>query len=572
MSSEVSKQNKIVKRVLLSLSVWVMFVTFSGCAPSWKSQNQSPLTETVSPSSELQAPPTQQGDDLPSQVETGSLDQALQRDLSWQELELNEWAQGEFHSSPQATGPMAGDRVYGFSLSMPYGLAFDATSMLVKLASKQVCPSDQLQKSAAHLYRSGEIPCGRILDDRWKLLTTLVLPDTTTTKSGTTLSLKGFEVPIRISRFQGQGLISEDSLDQKQVIQRVSNSAFGRDISLQYIPHNTRAEFRLCGNFPGVLIDLPERVLEGRARKKVLGQMVSVSGSGTVNFGNFSYSHVRSCARVEVAFDPQSRRPQLKILQVESPQVANGAFGGFRVRFNEGWLQFVDAMSDLFGPGIIDSLERTVNREIANFTKQDLETGRWLDAHIREALQKDVQSQVDQVLQQEITQQGLVIGADQLKTRLARECRKLKLHRSLSQVLEPFVDSCENFVQGLEFSVSPFHRDPELEAKGCYSHLASLSGTKNSDGSRKWWARQCAFRLRVQVRVPEFQTPDLKAFRAFLDQARQEAQALSEDLEELVRQGKATRAQIQALADAILREHPELRDISALKEEIKRRL
>lgn len=493
--------------------------------------------------------------------------QALSKRIDWKEIPANEFGDPSFLLPENPTGTSGTDQYFSFTSGISFGVVYEAVSSVVKNQAPKFCESLNVLKENPNLYERGELPCGQIQDSQWKKIAFIQVPATEVQKEKMTQRLDAFSVPVLISRQQRNGSYSENSLDTKAEITKTSNRQFARDISVKFVPKGTHAELHICANSPGLTLMAPERVLHGNVKRRVLGINISLSGSGNVDFGTFNYGLARGCVMADLTYDPVLKKPAISAPIVENPKVINISYSGFKLDFREWWLKFIDKVADLFGNSIERSIERAVDKEINDFSKNELESGAWMNRLANETFRKKLDQKANQVVTEEIESRGIPVGSRSFKDKLIRECRKLGLLTALPSAMNAFSSRCEVLIEAMEIAVDPFYKDPEMAAKGCYSHYAGIFETKDSEGNSKWWSKDCEFRVRTQVRIPAERTGDIPYLITLLNMDSIPAN-LNEEMESLRLAANLSRDEILALADKAIRENPELKDVEGIKNKI----
>lgn len=514
---------------------------------------------------------------IEQEMESETIESALQR-LNWREVpdptELlsSDYLSGILGQSP----PQVTDRNIEFDLQIDYNFLFRPLSKVITHVARKACDMIDVPKEGnKNRYRSGELPCGTIVDEQWKQVYTVDVPQYDGEASGFKLKIDPLQLPIYIGRATRQGTYIESTLDNLGDDSLLSSHEFGKDISLRYRPSGDHAEIDVCLNMPGMDITIPQRRVRATAKKKIIWT-VSMSSDFDVWPGTVKFDYLRSCATTKISFDPHTLRPKVELQKMEYPRFSEPQLSGMRIEIKDWWLRQVDGLLQIFKVNLRKRLLNSAQREFDDFSEAELENGHWLNRFNQKFLQNKLTERLNDSILNQMQQDGFSTSAISLKDRLKKQCRIMKLLRLDQEDEQEFFDVCEQFFEDIDLKIAPFYQSPELKAAGCYDHFGNIHGSVDESGKAKWWAKKCKFVIRVQARIPDIYmqyAPQIQTLLTSFDQGLKLPEELKLDpsllpkvLEELERRGLR-----EPTLEDVLRELPHI-DLDELVERLASRI
>lgn len=429
------------------------------------------------------------------QADLSSESAAVHERVSTSEGELS-WV------APSGASSDATDLRYDFELKVPFGKVYSAASLVTRTLAPYACqPVEGISNSSPSDYKAGEIPCGQILTGEWKQLMAIPILPFQISAGGFLISVDPLIVPILVSRNTHQGNYSEDSLDEKGSVQRLSSANFGDDISVRYTPDGTRAKLEMCLNIPGVDITSPAQNVRVTASKYVVFGRVYDTSTFTVTPGQASFDYGRGCFAVDFGWTGDQLTPSIHFSATQAPRLSNVNYAGLQVKINNWLLALTDSILKFFNVNIRQNLISRLTRTVNDYADSDIETGRWFGKVHGEALLNRAGEDINKRISSVVRRLGIPATSDDLRAQLHDSCRLLKLSGS-SLWNERFNAFCTDVVDNVQIIVQPFAVDDASKASGCYDHFARIHETKDASGQAKWWAKDCKFAAHFSVVIP----------------------------------------------------------------------
>lgn len=139
-------------------------------------------------------------------------------------------------------------------------------------------------------------------------------------------------------------------------------------------------------------------------------------------------------------------------------------------------------------------------------TEKDMQTGKWLEKLQDEFMgRRDVKKSLATALEKAVNSELAHMNYTN-PSRYKAELNKLcdDFDSKIPQVQNKFREECRRFVAKTDIEITPFLRKADENALGCYSHMASLSATREKVGEttqKKWWYHKCTQSVNVRLRI-----------------------------------------------------------------------
>lgn len=436
-----------------------------------------------------------------------------------------------------------------FDLDIPYGTAFQNLSTGLNEIIPRACePINSILKELPDRYNPGEIPCGKIINNNWKELTSINVPKYKDKHYGFEVRTDSFKAPIRIRRNQRTGSYNERSLDTKKNEKMTSSREFGKDISLRYDPRIDSGLLEVCINLPGFEIQVPERKVKAKAKRKVIGINISHSETFEIDFGTARFDMSRVCLGTIVTIDPDTYKPHFEITGLVYPALQNITHNGMKIKIKGWFTQVLDNIARFFRLNIRDIVIKEFKKEFTDLKQNDLDTGKWLLKVNKNIVEEELSRILNEELIDKLYKNGPNLSSQALKKRLIRQCKKLGILNHAKNPLQTFYQSCETLIGLSEIGITPFPRTQEMAEKGCYSYMARIHDSQDTNGNDKWWANDCKFSFQVHARFP-VEVEDYKDALLLVLNSMIRSIEVPEDLRELFGRNRLNNSELDKIVD-----------------------
>lgn len=356
-------------------------------------------------------------------------------------------------------------------------------------------------------YECGEIPYGKILDSKDKLVETLEFEPMKGNQDGLKYSLSGASVPIILRREQktAKDVIQHLTTKSNQEI-NISNNIID-NIYYRFSSANGRLITSLCFFSPGLTITSSEQELHFKGKKKVLFLSLKGNADIEVNPGQGSFSKAKVCAAFETIIDSKGLKFQFK--KIEAPQLTDIKHAGLDIDVDvdfKGVLKLINNIVKIIGINLEKIVQKkveekatsTVDDYVEKIKKEDIETGRWLTKYVSAKIFKGkVVKNLEEALRRQNTTRG---PGSQLYLTSMVESACVLLGKTYADKLQGnFVNVCRN---SFEVKGQFFLDSPEDKEKGCYASYFSPEDLKKN-GQKAWWAEGCKIRSYFEITAPE---------------------------------------------------------------------
>lgn len=411
-------------------------------------------------------------------------------------------------------------------LNVPYALLGKPFELILKEALNQVVRTKDCDKvgtaedtrPAHRQYRCGEIPFGDIVSDSKKSIYRIDIPSSWGVQDGANFWIGAGNTQLFASRYQKNGNISIELLDQKTGTQLVSTtSELGKDIFLKLTPKNGILNAAACVTVPGTEITSGPLWIPGNINKSMLWGIlyINVDLSINVNFGRAQFDSVKSCIAVQATYDKNTGLPQLKITGIEQPTFQNLRLDGFQVYTDTNATGFSGILIDIldgFGAGIKSMIAQSVNADVVRqynnqvaITSAEVTSGEWMLTMLQYEYLKPLL--VDDINQALTTSTGSENQKFEIEIGkwLGAGCLAI-VDRYASNQTALTLNQLYTLCKGIpDIQLNAFLDDPEREAEGCYSRFFSVDTLITNPSV--WWGKQCHIKNEIVVTAPKSMLP-----------------------------------------------------------------
>jgi len=386
--------------------------------------------------------------------------------------------------------------------NIPYGRIYSAASSVVRLMAPQACQIvPGIQNSAPSAYNPGEIPCGVIQDSNWKQLIDLQVPSQFIQAGGFNIVTSYTDVPVMLSRSTRSGNYQQPDLDSKTNATFSSSSNWGDDVAVLYKPSGDDAHMEICVNVPGGEVTAPQRYISATADQWILGIDISYGSWFTVTPGNATYDYGRACLNADVSWSAQGWfTPFVNFSVKTAPYLQNVSYQGLNIQIDDWLLNAVNDILSFFGTNFKQDLINSLTQTGNNFAQNDIETGAWFQQMGGNQLLQSASNSLNGQLQNVVGRLGLPTSATDVQNMLMDKCNleALTLSPNWTADMQTF---CKTVIPQLDILIEPFAVDKNGQAAGCYDFYANVNQTVDGNGNPKWWATQCHYTARFNIRL-----------------------------------------------------------------------
>lgn len=386
-----------------------------------------------------------------------------------------------------------------YNLKIPFGRVYKTISSTIEkitpLLQKQL--SNEIQK-----YQIGEVPVGSIINNDWKQLIEIDVERTETVKSGYTVTVDGFTLPIWLSRSTRQGNYVENCLDYKKPMKMVSSKSFGKDISFQWSPQERSIKMEMCMNIPGATLTIPKRVIHARARKKTWYGHFSTSSDFEIMPGQVQWDYGRGCFAAEYMQTNENGAGILNFTATEKPYLKSVSYTGLNIKIKNWFLRLIDNILSVFNASIRKAVIKKVSSTVNTIADQDIESGRWFSKVYTDEVLNNLAKRVHEKIRNTVQRVGGFVENKNLRNLLLDNCRLMKYSKSPKWTAKHQV-FCSEIAQSLKISIDPLYFDDKSQKEGCYNYLANVHAAKDSSGRDKWWADRCKFNVQFSIKMSQ---------------------------------------------------------------------
>lgn len=365
-------------------------------------------------------------------------------------------------------------------------------------------------------YRCGEIPFGDIYNSNWKNVAEFAIDGQSSNSGGVSLETYATRIAVWMGRPQYQGTMEINDLDTLQKRSIVTDKRFGRDLYVRYSPETVQVDgkearalrMQFCTAIPGTYWTIPQFQVHGKGRKKIAFIKISSGFTVTVNPGQLMYRYVKVCGQLQTLLNPHTQVPELKVLSLENPQLIDAKHEGLTASVKvHNWL--VNLVLKLFvgqdkaNKMVRDAIQKKLDSVL---TEKDMQTGKWLEKLQDEFLdRRDVKKSLANALEKAVNSELAHMNYTN-PARYKAELNKLcdDFDSKIPQVQNKFREECRRFVANSSIEITPFLRKADERDLGCYSHMASLSSTRQKVGEvnqKKWWYHKCTQSVNVRLKI-----------------------------------------------------------------------
>lgn len=408
--------------------------------------------------------------------------------------------EGEISWESKANGQGA---TFTYDLKIPYGRLYTVASRVVDFISPRTCQNiNSLQSDHHSKYNGGEVPCGKIIDDQWKELVAFDFEETATVKSGYTITVKPFQFPVWLHRTSLSGVYTESDLEFKQQIPKTSSQKFAQDISVKWTPTGKGLNMGLCLNIPGGRLSAPTRTVYANAKKKTWYGKFSATSGFEITPGSATWEYGRGCFAIDLDTANLSDVGAVKVVATQAPYLHKLTYSGLKIKITNWILRLIDNILSIFNASIKKAVIKKVSSTINQIADKDIETGAWFTQVSADKMLQEQGAKIQAELLDVMQRTNLPMKSLQVKKFLKDKCRLLKFSKSEKWTQKHHV-FCADLIDDLRIEILPFHRDQSSADKGCYDHYANIHSSKNADGVKKWWAKECKISTRFSIHISE---------------------------------------------------------------------
>ncbi len=370
-------------------------------------------------------------------------------------------------------------------------------------AIPQICSRLGLPASPADQYKKGELPCGKIVDGNWKQVHIYKLPKIKESENGIKIKVDSFDIPIYLSRQQRQGRYVEADLDGQKPVQKLSSLEFMKDVSVRYVPYEDKSYFQVCFNIPGADISTPKVKFKGKAKKKI-GHFGHIHADAKMEgkFGDAKFDYARSCVTAFIKLDEKTLKPVIEIKEIQKPVFSNVDLGEVKIKFKSWLAKLTNKILKVFSVNLEEIISKVADDKIEKFEKKEVESGKWVLRVLKGKVHTNLSTVLTEKISQQVYDKGDVLTFSSLNNKLRKQCEKISSLVPASSQAQDFFANCDDFFSRVKLQFAPFHRSDDMEAMKCYDYLAPLYGTKDAQGKKKWWAKDCQFSMQVYAQFP----------------------------------------------------------------------
>ncbi len=380
-------------------------------------------------------------------------------------------------------------------------------------------------------YRCGEVPLGRIDDDRWKFVMAIPVPRMNGKKDGYEYGLSAGRILVSLSRVQNPGQIAISSMDTNSLTNVDIGRRLGGDVFFQLNPLTNQLDQKICMGLPGIAMKGEPVEFDGYIKKEIwLLPDINADLDIRINVGKGMFDSGKICSSFSTQVDAQGL-PKIQLLSLQAPTLKGVEHEGLQVRVNanlSGIWGVLNEITSAFGLNIEKMIASEVRQkivEIANeqidLTIQDVKSGKWFHKFIDVSILKKETRRLSDALREKIN--GLTHGQHYTDRIVQAACMRLADRSGLPPDLEKkFFRLCSHSakVKIQYFIDRKIDRD-----QGCYQFQFDPRKLVDEYQQLKWWAKSCNIAHRVEVTVNPAIEPLtkclLKSWSSYLDPAAQ---------------------------------------------------
>jgi hypothetical protein len=396
----------------------------------------------------------------------------------------------------------AGAETFDTNINVKYGQASQLTASQLDAALSQFVRTEKCEAVKANQYRCGEIPFGKIIDEKNKLLFSIKVKNISGRKGDVDYHLKGDTVPVYFSRGQRRGTILLPDLDTVQRADIPTSKLLGKDVFLQLVPRADKGlNLNTCLNLPGATIHTGGIVMEGSMHKRMPWYMPDIyaSLSTKVNTGRMSFDSARACMSFHVAMDAKGL-PVIDLEKISPVRMENLENEGLKVSVSANVKGIWGFLDDLLDLDIENTIVSEVRKEATKVARDDLDlqlrdvrNGKWFAKYLNAGQISHLTEGLSAELRKQFKAAGL--GKAELEHTMETLCLKAAFDAGIPVQFRSSVFKLCRLAPKIR--VKFFVPIREMSAKGCYkNYFRPLSNP-----SAKWWAEGCAFSNTVSIKL-----------------------------------------------------------------------
>jgi hypothetical protein len=358
-------------------------------------------------------------------------------------------------------------------------------------------------------YECGEVPYGKILDNKRKEVFVFDFEGLNGKENGVEYRVSKATIPLILMRDQQAGSsslvkLTTNKLEGVSIPQEIMESIYYR-----LSPENGTLRSDICAFIPGLELGSTEQKVTVHAQKKVLW-IIKLKGSADIHVqpGTMSFKSAKVCStfRSSAINTAGKFKPWFRFEKIAAPEFENLKFKGLDVNVKvnlSGILKIISSILKIVGFNLEKKIAKMVEEAIVKetgstiekVTKNDIETGKWLEKYVNAELFKGkVVNELEKKTGPSMDAGGPGSEAD-LSAQIEAACKFMAQAYPGAHLENQFEQLCRSSFQiKLQFFID----NPADRAKGCYDAFFAADEAK----SNPWWKKGCKIRNTLEVIAP----------------------------------------------------------------------